>query len=485
MRDIGFILKILIALPICAFLVVFAITNEVPDALLCALGTASLCVVALPVLFTRPIDIFHPFALLIISVFLGTAGKAFYLVFSRSPRWFFLTDGMTAGSFLTGTLLILGGCICITIGYFAAGRFQFQLDSIGQLRKQLSSRKLVLLAMLTLPVAAVTTADFLNRTGFELNGLSGISKKRSIIVNEDAAFGQQTAALGYHRMIAGTLPAAACMALTIALCFQSESYSSRTTWCIAGACFCTACCLPFFTSSRKEIIFLLLDVLIVLNYSGRLRSSHLVIGFVAAATVGTLMLAIRVAEDSSFSDISSNMGARAADALFGTTNYLEITKTSAMHRSVPKVMDYKLGMTYPGVLYAPIPRTLYPEKPSVRPGPEFAQKVYGFHHGKGGAIPPGFIGETIWNFSAWCILPASLFYGAMLRVLYNSFVPYVQKSSTALLIYVVILLPVSFELLGGAVSGSMLNAAQRSIFALVFIVLASELPRQQRVYVLN
>jgi len=485
-RDVNLILKVLTALPPITLLGVFAATNDVPSAVLCAVGVASTCILTLPVLFTRPLDVFHPFSLLILSVFLGTGGKAFYLVFSRSPRRFLLTDGETAGSFLVGALLILGGCLCITIGYFAAGKYQIPIEKVGQLRKQLSTPRLLIFAVLTIPVATLATMDFLQRTGFERDdSLSAMSRKRSVVVADGAMQGQQTTALGYHRLVAGTLPAAVCIALTIGLCSQSVTSPSKAGWWLAGLCFCTACFLPFLASSRKNIIFLLLDVLIVFNYTNRLRKHHLVLGFAAACSIGILMLAIRANSGNGFFENSSNMADRVADGLFGTTNYLEITKTSAMHRSVPEVLDYRYGMTYAGVLYIPVPRLLYPEKPAVRPGPEFADKVYGYSRQTGGSIPPGFIGETIWNFSVWSVLPASLLYGAILRILYNSFVPFMRNSSTALMIYVALLLPMSFEFLGGAVSGSILNIAQRAVFALMFILLASEWPRQQRTMAVN
>ena len=92
-RELSTIIGVLSALPVAVLILVPLLGGSIPGAMLCALGTASLVVLLYPILTARPLDVWHPFTLLAISIFFGTAGKAFYIVFSRSSDWAQITDG--------------------------------------------------------------------------------------------------------------------------------------------------------------------------------------------------------------------------------------------------------------------------------------------------------------------------------------------------------------------------------------------------------
>ena len=325
------------------------------------------------------------------------------------------------------------------------------------------------------PVATLATVDYVKRTGVEdAQYLSELSHKRRVIVDESAEFGQQRSSLGYHAMLGEKLPGAMFFALAIVWCWRAYPPTGLLHKLLTVAYALGACFLPFLGSSRTGVLFLLVNFLIILNYTGRLSKTILLFGGAAACVLIVGMALIRSERGTPLAEIVKHAPSRVADTLFGSQNFLEITKTTAIYRGVPQLLGYKYGETYLAVLYAPIPRLLYPDKPAVRPGPEFSEKIYGHRHGEGGAIEPAFVGELIWNFGVGSVGLGALVYGAFLRVMYNTFVPYVACSQRALLVYTAILVPCTFTFIGFSFSGTIMRVASFVLISAIILWSASD-----------
>lgn len=91
---------------------------------------------------------------------------------------------------------------------------------------------------------------------------------------------------------------------------------------------------------------------------------------------------------------------------------------------VPRDVDYLRGNSYIATLALPIPRMLWPEKPSQisgRVGRTFFGVVWG--------IPPGPIGEAYWNFGIGGIIAVYALFGAFHRMLARGFVRQAEQPS--------------------------------------------------------
>ncbi|HOI94190.1 MAG TPA: hypothetical protein PK250_05725 [Syntrophobacter fumaroxidans] len=141
-------------------------------------------------------------------------------------------------------------------------------------------------------------------------------------------------------------------------------------------------------------------------------------------------------------DISSYfMGEKILDTMAGSMSFFAISKTSHILDAMPGKFDYQHGVTLLTWLFAPIPRTMWMEKPPVFIGAVMGQKVFETMEpgGEGAAIPPMIVAELFLNFGPLGVPVGMFILGYCLRLLYRSFRPLpgcitgVPQSSTSLL----------------------------------------------------
>ncbi|WP_036829988.1 hypothetical protein, partial [Photobacterium sanctipauli] len=75
----------------------------------------------------------------------------------------------------------------------------------------------------------------------------------------------------------------------------------------------------------------------------------------------------------------------------------------------------KYGETYINWLFAPIPRSIYPNKPQ---GVGKLNAVENYSRDDT-AIPPGVVGESYWNFGVFGVIIVGLFWGVFLKILWS------------------------------------------------------------------
>ncbi|MCU0526337.1 MAG: oligosaccharide repeat unit polymerase [Elainella sp. Prado103] len=101
---------------------------------------------------------------------------------------------------------------------------------------------------------------------------------------------------------------------------------------------------------------------------------------------------------------------------------------------VPAQVDFIRGRSYAAVLTLPIPRALWPEKPSMIGGQTGA-----IFFNSGAGIPPGPIGEPYWNFGIPGVAIVFLCFGIFYRWITEVFQTYAHYPA-AIILYVVTLL---------------------------------------------
>lgn len=435
-----------------SFVLVYWQTNDVVSASICFLGTLALVpLVTIPILTCREYDFFHPLHLAGLSVFCGTTGRAFYIIFSDSDRHVtYLLDERPLETVLVGAGIIALGMVCLGIGYLALKNVRVPIERFQFAKIQFGSGRLKFFAVLCCVITALVTVDFLNRTGFSgFDSLADISKKRKAEVTSGSAE-LHIAALGYHKMIGTVLPRATCYFLISLMLIRNN----RKLWPYAVVTALFACVMPFLASSRVEIIFLILTILILINSHKRISLPKMAIGTACILAVLVGMMILRQGENW---DRNRNLVQSTTDTIFGHRSFCGLTKVAHIYDAIPDQLELKRGKTLVLWTVAPIPRTLWPKKPSISLGYEITREVYDRDIHRGGGTPPGFVGEMVWNFGLIGVPIGCLVLGGVLSVFYNTFQPVIQRNSVLRCLYAGLAIPIGFHLITGEVSRTMIG----------------------------
>lgn len=180
--------------------------------------------------------------------------------------------------------------------------------------------------------------------------------------------------------------------------------------------------LSYMLASRRNGVLLII-VTVIMVYGirkarERLGSTVQRNAIIAVALVLlTFVSAIRVGGgEKSLSDLSLVDSIRtSAEQTFEGAYFLDPAKTAAIIRQTDRHQSFLYGSSFAGVVFAPVPRILWPEKPDVRIGPYVAQEILDFENRSG--VPPGAIGEFYMNFG-W----AGVFFGMMMLGLFTAWI---------------------------------------------------------------
>jgi hypothetical protein len=138
-------------------------------------------------------------------------------------------------------------------------------------------------------------------------------------------------------------------------------------------------------------------------------------------------------------------------ANFAGKNFIDITKTISIFDSQHELRS---GSTFLDMFSILIPRSLFPEKQTVNIDTLIASEVFGNHILGAGAVPPGMIGEMMFNFGLIGI-PLGLILGALLIWLID-FYRY-RGRSFYLMFYVMSLYMVGVGVLGSSFQSTFLG----------------------------
>jgi oligosaccharide repeat unit polymerase len=231
---------------------------------------------------------------------------------------------------------------------------------------------------------------------------------------------------------------------------------------------------PFFANSRGAFVLVPITALLIWHYMRRpLSLKTLLLAVVVAALAVTTLSAFRLGFDN-LSELRPYLtGQKALELIVGNRNFFGVAKTAHIIDAVPERLDYQYGKTLVLWLAAPVPRTLWKEKPVISTGQIIGEEVFGSGIGaSGGGVPPGFVAEMYWNFGFLGVFLGMFLLGYWLRAIYQCTFPYLSTYKSALLIYIAIMIPFAFGLLGASVSAAILEAAANVIpifLALLFI----------------
>lgn len=463
------------ALFICFLLTVslflLVILWDVEKAYLLGGALGCLLVLLLPALLPKRYDVFQPLSFAILSVAIGVTGRTIYILSDPDGAEHLLL-GEDPEFLLPAILATLIGLLFFVLGYI----YKFPRLSLRRLKiarnDEWDVRRLWIVVLLFTGVSLIAMVLFLQKTGVDFQDLTSISRKRFLILEESEV---GYTALGYLRW-------AASLSQIAFLLVMAWFVSSGKRWLSAAgfatlAMFAVAAIFPFLTSARGSLLWLVLSSVILWHYLRRSLSTHTVV-IVAIIAVVTLSVMINLRHGDV--DLTTAVSLESVgERLFGSRDFLDITTTAHIIAAIQEGrLDYSYGRTYLTWLYAPIPRTMWPEKPVVSVGWEIKRRVFGF--GGAGGIPPGAIGEAFWAFGSLGVVIIMWLLGWIVGSIYRNLRVYVADNKNMALVYASLFLPWSSAVLGGGWSNALVCTLQKGlplILALYFITQRRKLGR--------
>lgn len=433
--------------------------------LLVALATCPLVILLAPQLWQRSFDLFAPLNFVALSALFGVTLRSVYiaLVNDRTTREVLLLD-RPLEILLPAVLLINGALVSLVLGYLVPWP-RVPLHRVPLIGGAgWSESRVDVVAAVLVAVGLACTALYMDRLDIEIGQLAQLSAKRRLEV-PDATYGY--AAMGYH-LWGMSLFSFAFYLLVTRLALSRRSLISLEGIVTLGAALLAAF-PPFLTSSRTGVLLLLVHAAIIWNHGRRPLTGRWIAGAVVAALlVFTVMAGLRVmgrAPERSGADFDLALLTR---AVLANRNWLDITKTAHLMEAFPEDIEHLRGTSFVTWAIAPIPRTVWPDKPIVRIGDVLGPVVFEKEHVRSG-VPPGFVGELYINFGYFGVIAGMFALGAVLRLLYVGFWPFLATDGSALLVYTISVVLLSFSLVANDFGGMMIGIA-RSLITLAIVL---------------
>lgn len=377
------------------------------------LGWAAALIVSLPFV-SRGASLQSPWSLLALSVYIGCALRGTFIAFgvegpSRSLETLFLL-GQPPSYFIGPSLLHLAGLAFLTAGYClvssrAHGPRALQPSSKSRRQRSLGRMTPLVVAVFAL-VGFAGFALYVQATG----GMSweALSAKRSTINGLNLS--DDYSSHGGLRLINGFGAAAFWVAVAYVGSRRRAGKPVLGARIIVPALAVNAVLLAFYSSSRSEAAFILLvGVGIHVAYGGR-SSRKVLVGVVALVlTLLAIMTGLRASSEGS--EVKTSLADSALEAFVYNRNFGDMQNTSHIVQNVPDVIPYQQGETMVGYLVAPVPRSIWADKPIVSTGPLIGVYIYG--NARSG-VPPGLFGDFYLNFGAPAVPLGGLFTGFVL-----------------------------------------------------------------------
>lgn len=430
------------------------------DLLFVVVGMLGMAAISSAAMLKARIDPFEPIVLFAFTVLMGCAFRSVFFYLADDDEYMVqrLTNGYSLGALSETAYWVPLALLIFGIAYATT---QARLPLPGLIRRDAWQPRRVRLVILCLcTISAVSTWALVRANNIDLFDLSVLSAKRRLEV--ETARGTQYATLGYLRWGAD-LAGASLFIYMISRCAPVTAPIRRAT--VFGALlrkagffliFCVGVFWPIVCSSRTGILQLIFGTaLIYIYFSGQQRSG--VAGrrqFIRLSVLGVSVAVFVLASIGVWRQFSQTGEVRdetVAEAVMNNTvgagNFMPLARTALIVREMGGAKDFALGETYAHIAFAPIPRTVWPDKPEMAVGLFVKREIYGHATSRSG-YPPGMIGEAYINFGLVGVLIIPALLGAAVRILYNSFAPYLGRNRGATLVYSLMIWPIGFQLGG-------------------------------------
>lgn len=361
-------------------------------------------------------DIFEPPWVVAGCLIIGTTIRSLFLIYDPEvERKMFQVLGplRPEEALPIGLLAVNLGTLAWWAGYHT--RQRVRLFSKPRRVAEISQTRFFWVNMGILSVSILLVLAYLNTINF-FSSLSsfGLSAKRMFVVGDVAG---NTTTFMYFRMASDFI--AVVTILYLAELQSRASNSARRRLALLGL-FVLACLTPFVASARGEIIYLFFSLLAVHHYLRKriglnrvmiyLAAAFMILGFMGEMRKQAYQRINHGYTDETFA-LTDVMHTLAYNA-----HFLGVGKTAVVVAQIPEKHDFLLGSSYVSLFIAPIPRTLWPEKPVVRIGRFVGVELY--ERGSFSGVPPGLYGEAFLNFGWIGLMVMPFLFGYWCRAIY-------------------------------------------------------------------
>ena len=361
------------------------------------------------------IDIFEPPWFVAAGLLIGTFIRTCFLIFDPSAD---VKMHQVLGPFKPEDVLPYG-LLAINVGIFfwwAGYNSPIKVKLHEQKRRFFSVKSfkstLIVLGIISIGMLLV----YLSRINF-FNTLTsyGISGKRYISVND--VDGNTTVFMQY-KMGSEFI---ATIAIVFAAWVFNRPTSSSKQKIVLLTLILLGCLIPFISSSRNTILYLILTILLTFHYQRQripIRNilTFMLLGFIMLGFMGNLR---KQAYSTASGTTIEKTGTRNATlhTIAYSAHFVGVGKTSVILAQVPEKQNYLYGQSYLSIFYAPIPRSMWHNKPIVRIGRFVGVTL--FERNTLSGVPPGLIGESYLNFGWVGIIIIMYVFGIFCRYIYT------------------------------------------------------------------
>ncbi|WP_161629067.1 O-antigen polymerase [Litchfieldella anticariensis] len=405
-------------------------------------------------------DIFSPHSFIWISVFLGTSLKLYYVYANYNlDEVISFADGVSEAQLATALVFLTACGFFYVSGFLMAGNKyinlpEYEFSKIGSI-----PQKVYVFAFAILGIVA--SAYLYKVFNISLSDFASLSRKRNA---DDLEGGGGL--VGIFRTLSQF-----CFYIAIILMmayYKKNDIINRQKWLVVIALVFISSIFPFMISSRSLIVYNLITLMMLRHYFYKpLKFEEILKVVVPIVVVIGVMGGLRGFAHGQSEDLEFSIVDQFLSSIFLKHNMVDIYKISLMLEIFPREHPFLYGKTVFAWFFYLLPDWMV-DNVVLRPGPFYGQVLFGLGENVRTGSPPSLFGEMYSNFGLALSLLSSFIYGVAIKIFYNTFVN--NNNAVFSLIYMMCIIWVSFFLVGGDVSGTMLKIAVLSVTAIVLSV---------------
>lgn len=438
----------------------FALSSDSLIFLLCCVLCSLLFSVSMS--FNPNSRFYHPYVFILLATFIGVTLRGFYMVYQPDDERineFFLRNQNPA-YFDMPTFMLLTGMFAFVMAYrFTSGKLPLQRMPLFKMDYRWDQKKINWVTIIFFLIAAVGMFLFLRALGIS-NILADLSGKRFVQVTDTgSSAGAEYTSFGYYRLMISFIQPLLYIYLLNFILTGKKIFSGSAI--VLFIIVLANLFFPVFTSSRSDLLTIFLNVFIIISLAGKLTVRLVAPMGILAILLFAVVTVLRPAKNDS---VSTAQNTALLEPFIYNKNLLDVSKTAHIINNVPSKMQFQYGASFLALIYAPIPRQLWPNKPVLAMSKDIAQKIYGYNEKNMAGIPPGMAAEMYVNFGYAGILIGFFLAGILLKKAYNSF-EFDEKgmNKNRVVLYVTIVVSITITLFGGSINQAILAILQSYI----------------------
>jgi oligosaccharide repeat unit polymerase len=410
-----------------------------------------LLITSFPILISNEHNVFSPLNYLIYFIFLNLFLRNIYIIYDYPSKSY--VDGIfllydSKDLLIKAVLLTLMGFIFFTLGYLFYSYKPFVSNKKPVIW---NSKKLNLLSFILSFISFISLIKFIisSKVNLLLVTLQTFSNYRG--VSEDLS---DYNANGFLRVL---------IQLSLVVFYinyihfrksQNKTFSNKFYLIFS---FLITLLFFFFTQSRSGVMFLFINCFLINYYLNNYKFSYkrLLVLFPILVLFFSFMTSLRGGSGFDLKDAVQDSLFSVLDPLVANNGGIDTSKTAHIMNYVDKHNDFKYGSGYLFIFSSFIPRAIWPNKP-VNIDTEVGMKVYNATSYGTGAVPPGLIAESYWNFGYLGILIIPFIVGIFTRRIHNYF-KIINNDNNKILLYVVCFIGVPYSCFGSSITSALIG----------------------------